>query len=525
MAFEVGSTIGDYEILELLGSGGMGTVYKVRNVISDRVDAMKVLLPDLRNSPELCDRFVREIKVQASLRHPNIAELYTALRLENRLAMIIELVHGVSLSTKLQDGLIDVRLAAGYASQVLQALQYAHTKGVVHRDIKPANIILQMDGIVKLLDFGIAKAATEHKLTITGSALGSPYYMSPEQVKGQQSDPRTDIYSVGIMLYEMVTGVHPFDGESEFAIMLAHLQMTPAPPHEVAAGLPATLSEVILRAMAKEPTERFQTAAEFRVALESVFPARRPRAPAAATPRPRAPEPQVIETPPPVRREAPPRPASRLARRGLWAAGALVVLGLAGWGVVFQLNRTPTAPPRPAPAAPAPPIAQSPVDKPVPRKTDTPPAPPAPTKRPPPAPVVAEVAIKTEPAGAKARLDETEKSCTTPCALEATQGKHVLRLTLEGHREQRREIQVSGGTLELPAISLIPLAGDVLLQTQPPDASIWIDDKLWPKKTPAQITLPPGKHRVTVEKDGVKASQVIEVLDGDFVRYSASLAR
>ncbi len=171
----------------------MGKVYKVRNVISDRVEAMKVLLPDLTEAPELADRFMREIKMLASLNHPNIAALHTALRLENQLLMIMEFVEGRTLEDRLREGPVPVWEAVDAISQVLSALGYAHERGVVHRDIKPANMMVTATGEVKLMDFGIAKAMADRKLTMTGTTLGSLFYMSPEQMKGSATSTRGPI--------------------------------------------------------------------------------------------------------------------------------------------------------------------------------------------------------------------------------------------------------------------------------------------------------------------------------------------
>ena len=231
MSYEIGSRVGDYEILQILGAGGMGRVYKVRNVLSDRIEAMKVLLPDLEGNPGLADRFMREIKVQASLDHPNIAALHTALRIENQLMMLMEYVEGVTLDTLMEAGPIPIDKAADYIAQVLSALAYAHARGVVHRDLKPANMMITPSGVVKLMDFGIAKMTADRKLTQTGSTVGSLYYMSPEQIKGAVDlDPRSDLYSLGVSLYEVVTGARPFQGDSEYSIMAAHLQKNPPPP-------------------------------------------------------------------------------------------------------------------------------------------------------------------------------------------------------------------------------------------------------------------------------------------------------
>ena len=187
MELQIGSTIGDYQVVGILGAGGMGKVFKVRNTISDRVEAMKILLPDLANAPELADRFLREIKVQASLEHPNIASLHTAVRVENQLLMLMEFVDGVTLEQKLKEGPLPTAQAVDYIQQVLSALEYAHARGVVHRDIKPANMMLTPGGVIKLMDFGIAKASGDHKLTMTGTTMGSLYYMSAARRRSAKS--------------------------------------------------------------------------------------------------------------------------------------------------------------------------------------------------------------------------------------------------------------------------------------------------------------------------------------------------
>jgi serine/threonine-protein kinase len=269
MGFESGTIIGDYRIEQILGHGGMGKVYKVRGLLSDRLDAMKVLLPDLSDQPELADRFLREIKVQASLNHPNIASLYTALRIDNQLVMIMELVDGVTLEKMIQDGPIPYGDALDLLSQVLKALGYAHKRGIVHRDIKPANIMVTSNGEVKLMDFGIARlaASNDRKLTQTGFALGSLHYMSPEQIRGTKPDARSDVYSLGITFYEVVTGSRPIQGESDYSIMAAHLEHIPVNPVELNPDVPEALGAVILKSIEKVPDNRYQSAEEFLTAI------------------------------------------------------------------------------------------------------------------------------------------------------------------------------------------------------------------------------------------------------------------
>ena len=274
MNYEVGDRIGDYQVVERIGAGGMGAVYKVRNLITDRTDAMKVLLPDLRQAADLAERFSREIKVHASLVHPNIASLHTAMRVENQLLMIMEFVEGASLATRLRQGPIQCQESVNYVCQVLSALSYAHERGIIHRDIKPANIMVTPSRMVKLMDFGIATTTgpgtLQNRLTAAGMALGSVHYMSPEQVKAGAPDARSDLYSLGITFYEMVTGQCPIRGNSEYEIMAAHLALAPPSPIELNPFLPPAVAAIIQKSIQKRPDDRFQTAAEFRASLEAL---------------------------------------------------------------------------------------------------------------------------------------------------------------------------------------------------------------------------------------------------------------
>ena len=244
MSYQPGDIVENYRIITALGAGGMGAVYKVRNLITDRVEAMKVLLPNLQSEPDLAERFNREIKLHASLVHPHITAVHTAIRVENQLLMIMEFVEGISLAERLRHGPMEARESIVYVCQVLSALSYAHERGVVHRDVKPANIMITPEKHSKLMDFGIAihSNSAETKLTMTGMALGSLHYMSPEQVKACPPEARSDLYSLGITLYSMVTGACPFEGDSDFAIMNAHLHSVPEAPNRVNPLLPPALS-------------------------------------------------------------------------------------------------------------------------------------------------------------------------------------------------------------------------------------------------------------------------------------------
>jgi eukaryotic-like serine/threonine-protein kinase len=270
--FSTGQHIGDYEVISILGAGGMGKVYKVRNVISERVEAMKVLLPDLTSKQSLADRFLREIRLLATLHHPNIAALRTALTFENQLVMIIEYVDGETLANRIARAPMSTAEVIKYADQCLSALSYAHKQNITHRDIKPANMMLTPDGVVKLMDFGIARSsvAKDGSLTSTGTTLGSLNYMPPEQVRGENADARSDIYSFGASLYEMLTGKLPFDSDSQYALMTAQLNTDPPPPITLRSDLPQALNQIIMMCMAKDPDRRFQSADALRAALKTV---------------------------------------------------------------------------------------------------------------------------------------------------------------------------------------------------------------------------------------------------------------
>ncbi len=260
MEFASGQKIGDYEVVARLGAGGLGVVYEVRHLISQRHEAMKILQPGQSAAPRTGERFLREIQTLAALNHRNIASLHTAFYHHDQLVMIMELVHGETLRNLRLKTAITLSQAVDCITQVLQALIYAHQLGVVHRDIKPQNIMVTTESVVKLLDFGLAVTDHSTDLTQSGHLLGSISYMSPEQVNGGKATPQSDIYSLGVTFYELLTGRLPITGATTYEIMTGHLQQVPMPPRTLDPHIPAEISDIVMCALAKDPAKRFSSA-------------------------------------------------------------------------------------------------------------------------------------------------------------------------------------------------------------------------------------------------------------------------
>src|ERR1700730_19070922 len=270
MSLHVGEAIGDYRVIGIIGAGGMGQVFQVEHKITKRKEAMKVLIADLAEDTQV-QRFKREIEVQARLNHPNIAAVHNAFRLKDRMVLVLEFVEDQTLENLLKNGRPQLEIGIDYVRQTLQALDSAHHNGVIHRDVSPANLMITENGLVKLMDFGVAKSLGDLRLTDGGSMIGSLYYMSPEQVKGATDpDPRSDIYSAGGILYEIVTGQKPFGYEDRFSLMVAQVEEQPRLPSLIDPELPAELDDLILKALAKEPGHRYASAKEFLAALEII---------------------------------------------------------------------------------------------------------------------------------------------------------------------------------------------------------------------------------------------------------------
>lgn len=254
---------GRYELLELIGTGGMADIYKAKDITEDRIVAVKILKNEFAGSEDFLRRFRNESKAIALLSHPNIVKIYDVGFNEQIQFIVMEYIDGISLAEyiKLQ-GVLKWKDAVYFTVQILRALQHAHDRGIVHRDIKSQNVMMLPDGTIKVMDFGIARFNRETDKTLSEKAIGSVHYISPEQARGEMTDEKSDIYSVGVMLYEMLTGQKPFDGETPVAIALQHMQTPPKPLREINSSIPEGLEEITLKAMQKEPSMRYQTAGE-----------------------------------------------------------------------------------------------------------------------------------------------------------------------------------------------------------------------------------------------------------------------
>lgn len=252
-----------YTILEHIGGGGMADVYRAHDKLLDRSVAVKVLRPQFTNDDEFVTRFRREAQAAARLSHPNIVNMYDVGRDEDTDYIVMEYISGETLKEKIQrEGPLPVELAVRIAIEIAEALEHAHQNNLIHCDIKPHNILVTRSGRIKVTDFGIARAVTSATMTHTGTIIGSVHYFSPEQAKGGAIGAKSDIYSLGVVLYEMLTGQVPFTGETPVSIALKHLQEEPKALHEFNSGVPPLAEAVVLKAMAKEPEGRFESSTE-----------------------------------------------------------------------------------------------------------------------------------------------------------------------------------------------------------------------------------------------------------------------
>ena len=259
-----GRVIGNrYEIINRIGNGGMATVYKAKDLTLNRFVAVKVLREEFTTDVEFIKRFNIEAQSAASLAHPNIVSIFDVGQEDNIYYIVMELIQGKTLKQIIaESGILPWKWSVNIAIQIASALEAAHKNNIVHRDIKPHNIIITEDGVAKVTDFGIAKAVSNSTITAFGTTIGSVHYFSPEHARGGYTDAKSDLYSLGIVMYEMLTGRVPFDADTPVSIALKHMQEKPVEPIKLNPSIPLAVNQIIMKAMRKDPNERYQSATE-----------------------------------------------------------------------------------------------------------------------------------------------------------------------------------------------------------------------------------------------------------------------
>ena len=522
--------IGRYKIVRELGRGAMGVVYHAIDPNIGRPVAIKTIhFGGGRNSEEqnrLRERLFREARSAGILSHPGIVTIYDVEQQGDLAYIAMEYVDGPTLDQVLSEAQpISPERMFSILGQTAVALDYAHQKGIVHRDIKPANIMIARDGTAKITDFGIAKITASDQLTMTGNIVGTPHYMSPEQVQGQPVDGRSDQFSLAVIAFEMLTGEKPYSGEHLTTVVYKIVAEEPAAPHRLNPTIGVAIESVLRKSLSKKPDLRYPTCQEFARALEQACAASKgwktmPRGGSLN-------EPTMVDSAKPVVMLPPARRASVEQRRTgflpfllaiLVAAG---LLALIGWQAAPWLSNQvqATKPPAPPPAEAAPPaVAVAPA--PAPDETKPSPMPPpatTPAEEHPakPAPAIAAtqpVSIISSPAGATATLDENpQKACKAPCSLDAQRGRHTISITMPGYQIEHRDVDVESSPVETLPVVLRPLGGTLLLASVPAGATISVNGRAIPQVTPAQIPLSSGTYTIAIEKDGKRGSATVEI--------------
>ncbi|HEC22295.1 MAG TPA: serine/threonine protein kinase [Chloroflexi bacterium] len=347
----IGKLLGKYELRERIGRGGMAEVYKAYHASLDRYVALKILHPFLGRDPEFKERFEREARNVAQLRHPNIVQVYDFDfdPVRELYYMVMEYINGPTLRTRLmqlslQGEHFTIPEALRITRSLASALAYAHSRDMIHRDIKPGNIMIDADGRVVLTDFGIARIVSGPNMTASGSMVGTPAYMSPEQGLGQPGDHRSDIYSLGVVLYQLVTGTTPYDADTPIAIVLKHVNDPLPPPSNINPDIPEGLERILYKALAKSPDDRYQSIEEMLRHLDDldaasaiVLPPEEPFGHISQAPVPEIPAAEKVVVEEPVR-VAPPQ--ERRSRTGCLVWVLLIVLSLAAMGSGAYLSFT-----------------------------------------------------------------------------------------------------------------------------------------------------------------------------------------
>ncbi len=569
-------TVGRYEITGELGRGAMGVVYKALDPTIGRTVALKTMRLDVHglDAQEMVRRFQNEARAAGVLNHPNIVTIYDAGEQDGIFYIAMEFIEG----TTLHELLAEKRVLATdevlqLTRQICRGLDYAHSNGIVHRDIKPANIMITGNGTVKIMDFGIAKSGGQ--VTNTGQVLGTPNYMAPEQVKGKQLDGRSDLFSLGVILYEMLTGEKPFVGQNVTTIIYKIVNENPITPRDLDVTVHPGLSAIVTKALAKAPDDRYQTGADLVRDLENYKLAGPVRSGGtAAIPAPNAPEktlvlplrvvagntaraaaaaPALAKKPIPVKR---PTTAILSSKRSVLMATivTIVVLGSAMGGYAYhrtqvkmrqlaeeakikeaqQAAREPIAIaiPAPTPDEHKEEIAPDTTVKFFPAKKSTPaqkvaPAPFKATSSPNKVFVAqSELKLLSQPDNAKVEIDGwSEPNWVTPfTASHLAAGTHTIVFSKSGYLQQTKSVEsVAGKSVDVSA-DLAPSVSTIVVTSNPQGANVWVDGKDSGLTTPTQLTVEKGFHKITVRKAGFKEMSMEDtVSEGQTMSFSPVL--
>ena len=576
--------IGRYQIIGELGRGAMGVVYKATDPTIGRTVALKTMRLDMHaeKHDDMLRRFQNEARAAGALNHPNIVTIFDAAEVDGIFYIAMEYIEGTTLSQLLHDRRsISAQEVVEIGTQICAGLQYAHFRKVIHRDIKPPNVMLAANGVVKIMDFGIAKAGGS--MTNTGEVLGTPHYMSPEQVKGLDLDGRSDIFSTGVVLYEMVTGEKPFTGQNVTAIIYKIVNEDPIPPRELDVTIHPGLSMIVTKCLAKDPEDRYQEASDLSTALKSYKIVSIPQKFSTTGTQPVDPPPNAIDarnlpapqstqvlTQPLPTQPLPPRPIAPPVMTTMRAAAApklapiatvpptigpeapsrtqrqktitlfavlAVVLLVGAFAIRMMRHASSTPSPAPASATSTPQVPAEPTSE---DQTTQPPEQAKPDTAEPStkwtrvpvasssAPVtgVGDLRVTSNPPGAQVTIDGVSQAYyvtpfNTP-PLEA--GSHTLVVAAPGLPPQMRQVQVAP---RKRTIVDFQLAGDKAIyniSSAPQGADILIDGAPIGSRTPAQLPLPSGAHKITLRMEGFSSVELVtQSAPGESVNISPRL--
>jgi eukaryotic-like serine/threonine-protein kinase len=545
--------IGRYQIVGELGKGAMGVVYKATDPNIGRTVAIKTLHFELQGaeSEEMLARFRNEARAAGVMNHGNVITVYDAGEQDGMFYIAMEFVAGQTLQDLLKrENALPLEVVTSIARQVCSGLEYAHARGIIHRDIKPANIMITADGTVKIMDFGIAKFGGT-LMTTTGQVVGTPNYMSPEQVKDEAVDARTDVFSVGVLLYEMLTGSRPFSADNVASIIYKIVQESPAPPRDLLPSLPPGLNAVVMKALSKDPAGRFANCAEFSLAIQeyaNFHDEARPPLPSSAdrnngaaaagsrstagtttrrtvkldpaltgqfAAKPEAAPLVKGDDAPAMKTNAgvlpPPENSALSTKTGVGPTiAAIIILLVSASGFFIRLHRSaaPAIPPAveaaatstPAPVPATPEVDEQSPDQRAKNRSAGVSAPPIPR----PSPTLGELQISSTPFGATVTIDnKIDRDWVTPFAAHKLKpGRHTLVFNMPNYRPQTRQVEVVAGT-KLPLnVNMEMAQGFLALNSDPAGAEIYIDGRDSGQVTPSRIAVNAGEHRVAIRKEG-----------------------